>query len=70
LWCTKVVKPTAEWFHLPHNDKEPVVRIGLNGELVRNPRSVRLYKKPEIVEVVADDGSNNDRTEIVEISSD
>jgi hypothetical protein len=32
LWMTKQVKmtPQAKWIHLPHNDKIPVVRIGLN----------------------------------------
>lgn len=65
LWNTKVVKPTAEWIHLPHNDKEPVVRIGLNGELERNVQGIRLCKKPETAEVVSDDGG-----EIVDISSD
>ncbi|KAH9011421.1 hypothetical protein EDB83DRAFT_2234070 [Lactarius deliciosus] len=42
VWNTKRVKPTSEWTHLPHDDKKPMVQIGLNGTLVRNARSVRL----------------------------
>jgi hypothetical protein len=43
LWNTKRVKPTNEWIHLPHDDNKPVVRIGLNGTLVRDARSVRIF---------------------------
>jgi hypothetical protein len=63
LWTTKLVKmtPHAEWIHLPQNDQKPVVRIGLNGELVKNVDRIRLFKKPEIVvEVDSDEGLGSD----------
>lgn len=72
LWNTKVVRPTAEWIHLPHNDKKPVVRVGLNGNLVLNPRVVKLYKEPVIVVVISDeeeggDGTRDQEVEVIEL---
>lgn len=67
LWNTKSVKPSATWKHLPHYDKMPVARIGLNGALVQNTRGVRLQKEPDIVEI----SDASDRSDIVvDISSD
>lgn len=43
VWNTKKVKGTNECIHLPYDDHKPVVRIGLNGYLVKNARSVRLF---------------------------
>jgi hypothetical protein len=43
LWNTKRVKPRSGWIHLPHDDKKPVVRIGLNGTLVRDVQSVQIF---------------------------
>jgi len=43
VWNTKRVKPANEWIHLPCDDKKPVVRIGLNGRLVRDARSVQIF---------------------------
>lgn len=67
LWNTKQVKPSHEWIHLPQCDKKPVVRIGLNTKLVQNARSVRLYKRPEIVEVSSDEELGVDRAQSAEI---
>ena len=43
VWNTKKVKGTNECIHLPYDDHKPVVRIGLNGYLVKNAQSVRLF---------------------------
>jgi hypothetical protein len=57
IWNTKKVKPTNEWIHLPHDDNKPVVRIGLNGRLVRDPKSIQLFVEAP----VSDSGEESPR---------
>ena len=67
LWNTKVVKKSDDWIHLPYYDKKPVVRIGLNGELVHNARRVKLYKEAVIVSSGEDGDVDRQRDPEIEV---
>ena len=67
LWNTKVVKKSDDWIHLPYYDKKPVVRIGLNGELVQNARRVKLYKEAVIVSSGEDGDVDRQRDPEIEV---
>jgi hypothetical protein len=78
LWNTKWVKATDEWIHLSHDDKKPVVRIGLNGQLSENVERVQLFEEAVEISSNEDGGLDEDaimkdsgsEIEIVSISSD